>query len=127
MLMSSKEDVELVVNGGPYYMNKRPVLTYRWTEEFDFVNEVFKKFHVWVKLPSLQMVYWGEDSLSRICSVIGVPMCADVCTSGAQRLTYARVRVEVDVTKQLVTEVQVENGDGRMFKQRVIYEWVPYF
>lgn len=103
------------------------MLTYRWNENFDFVDEVCKKFPIWVKLPSLPMVYWGEDSLSRICSVIGVPMCADECTSGAKRLTYARVRVEVDVTQKLLTEIQVENGDGRMFKQRVIYEWIPYF
>lgn len=42
--------------------------------EFDFTQEVMKKFHVWVKLPNLPLSCWGDESLSHIVCVIGVPL-----------------------------------------------------
>lgn len=127
LVFKGKEDVDTIFSGGPYYMNRQPVLVYRWSNEFDFVNQVFKKLLVWVRLSSLPVCYWGEEALSKKTNVIGTPLCTDDCTSKASRLTYARVRVEVDVTKLINTLIHVESDDGRLFKQRVIYEWLPYF
>lgn len=30
------KDHEMVVNGGPYYMNKHPIVMKNWTLDFDF-------------------------------------------------------------------------------------------
>lgn len=101
LLMKSKADFELVLNGGPYYMNRQPVLIYKWSPEFGFKNEVMKKFSVWIRLRELPYNCWSEESLSRISSVLGTPLCADDYTSTMKRISYARVRVEVDVTKEI--------------------------
>lgn len=125
MLLKSKGECKTAVEGGPYYMNRKPVLVYNWSPEFDFKAQVLKNFPVWNKLPGLPYNQWVEESLSRICSVIGTPMCADDCTSRLKRISYARVRLEVDVTQGIKTNVQIENVDGRLMNQRVVYEWLP--
>lgn len=38
LVFKSKEDLETVVNMGPYYMNRQPILVYKLSSDFDFVN-----------------------------------------------------------------------------------------
>lgn len=40
VLMASREDADLVINGGPYCINRQPLLVYQWTDEFDFITDV---------------------------------------------------------------------------------------
>lgn len=42
----------------------------------------------------------GEKSISKITSVIGNPITTDEFTSKKFRVSYARVLVEVDITKK---------------------------
>lgn len=65
---------------------------------------------------------WTLESLSRRSSVIGSPRFVDECTSRVKGISYARVRVEVDVTQEIRTKIYVETLDSRMQYQRVIYE-----
>lgn len=37
------------------------------------------------------------------------------------------VRVEVDVTREIRTKIQVETQDSRLQYERVIYEYLPWF
>lgn len=111
-----------MVNGGPYYMNRQHILVYSWKMDFDFVSQVLKRFPVWVRLPCLPLSFWGGDSLSKIASVMGVPLCADDCTSNVKRITYARLRIEVDVTNPILTVIHIENANRRVFKQKAYYE-----
>lgn len=39
--------------------------------------------------------------------MIGVPLFADECTSKQQRITFARLLIEVDLTKELPQQVKV--------------------
>lgn len=54
-------------------------------------------------------------------------MCADECTSRQLRVSFARLLVEIDVTKPLPTSISVEGPDGEVMEQNVIYEWRPPF
>lgn len=63
-MVMSMEDMELVINGGPYNINTKHVLVYKWWMDFDFKVEVLKKFHVWVRLPGLPLNCQGNESLS---------------------------------------------------------------
>ena len=69
----------------------------------------------------------GEDSLSRIGSILGVPLYADECTTHQYRISFARLLIEMDVTKELPKEVQIEDVHGKVFKQQVMYDWTPPF
>lgn len=82
---------------------------------------------MWIRLPRLPLTCWSEDSLSRIGSVLGKPVCADECTSQQKHISYARMLVEVDITKPLIYKVPIEDEKGLITEQHVYYEWVPMF
>lgn len=65
MRLMNEEDCNIVLENGPYLMNRKIVGVRRWNEEFDFRMEVLAKFPIWFRLPSLPLVCWGQDSLSK--------------------------------------------------------------
>lgn len=80
-----------------------------------------------MKLPNLPFHCWTMDSLSRIGSTLGVPICADSCTTRQLRRSFARLLVEIDITKPLVHSVVIEGPAGSLVEQKVVYEWTPPF
>lgn len=97
----------------------------KWSEEFDFVRDILRRVPIWVKLHHLPLNCWGIDALSRIGSLVGIPICADEATSQQSRMDYARMLIEVDITRPLVEEVQVRRVSGHLFTQNVQFEWKP--
>ncbi|PHU14260.1 hypothetical protein BC332_15465 [Capsicum chinense] len=59
------------------------------------------------------------QSLSRIGSGLGVPLYADACTTTVDHISYARVLVEMDITKDFPKEIKVEDLTGRIFGQPI--------
>ncbi|XP_075112274.1 uncharacterized protein LOC142182167 [Nicotiana tabacum] len=96
-----------------------------WTADFDFNKEVLQIIPIWVRLPNLPLNCWGAKSLSRINSILGVPLYADAFTTQLDRISYARVLIEVDVTKELPKVMKVTYPNGRVFVQEMTYDWVP--
>ncbi|CAO2821242.1 unnamed protein product [Amaranthus hypochondriacus] len=124
---STEDECEAIIKGGPYFLNRAPMIVKKWTMNFDFKEEIMRVIPVWVRLPNLPLHCWGEDTLSRIVSAIGVPTLADECTAKQLKVSYARVLVEVDVTQEFTKEVRVRDNLGREFVQKVIPEWKPYY
>ena len=91
----------------------------------NFNDEVLKVIPLWVKLPNLPLNCWGPESLSRIGSVLGVPLYADECTTKQWRVSFARLLIEMDVTSPSPEYVWLEDDNGLMFKQVVHYDWKP--
>ncbi|XP_056697968.1 uncharacterized protein [Spinacia oleracea] len=96
-----------------------------WSATFNFHAEILRVVPLWIKLPNLPLNCWGTDSLSRIGSLVGVPLYADECTSKQLRISFARILVEVDVTKALPRSVLVQDPSGNTVVQKVIYDWIP--
>lgn len=48
--------------------------------------------------------------LSRIGSGLGNPLYADDCTTKIERVSYARMLIEMDATQPFLTSVKVENS-----------------
>ncbi|XP_060210428.1 uncharacterized protein LOC132637341 [Lycium barbarum] len=82
---------------------------------------------LWVTFPKLPMQYWHGESLSRIASHIGTPIVADECTSKKTRISYARMLIEVNVTKPLPEVISIMDPDGSKLIQEVEYDWKPEF
>ncbi|KAH0688961.1 hypothetical protein KY289_016319 [Solanum tuberosum] len=73
------------------------------------------------------MSCWGKGSLSRIASVIGVPIYADECAAKQIRISYARMLIEVNITQTLPDKIVVMDPNGNKFEQEVFYDWKPKF
>lgn len=123
----SGAEKEKLLFEGPYMIASRPVIIKEWRANFCLEDEVLKEVPLWIRLPNLPLHCWSVDSLSRIGSVIGRPLCADECTSHQSRISYARMLVEVDITKPLVYKIPITGENGLELLQQVYYEWVPLF
>ncbi|XP_056697358.1 uncharacterized protein [Spinacia oleracea] len=121
------KDRNQIIAGGPYTFYGKPVIIKPWTANFNFYEEVLRVIPLWVRFPNLPLNCWGCDSLSRIGSLLGVPLFADECTTRQDRVSFARVLIEMDITSPLPDCVWIEDSKGGMFKQAVTYDWLPQY
>ncbi|XP_019264538.1 PREDICTED: uncharacterized protein LOC109242158 [Nicotiana attenuata] len=106
---------------------KKELIMMSWTEDFDLYNEVLKTIPLWVSFLNLSLNCWGRLTLSRIASGLETPLYADECTSNASRISYARVLIEMDISKELPKCIKIQDPSGKEFKQMVEYDWVPQY
>ncbi|CAN1176732.1 hypothetical protein LINPERHAP2_LOCUS32701 [Linum perenne] len=66
----------------------------------------------WVRLPKLPIHYFNDVAVSRIGNYIGKTIRMDLATSEGARARYARVCIELDLTKPLLGKYMI---DGRVF------------
>ncbi|XP_009770244.1 uncharacterized protein [Nicotiana sylvestris] len=123
----SVADMNEILYSGPYTINNRPIVIKPWSPDFDLKTEFLIEIPIWVKFPKLPINCWGAKSLSSIASTIGTPLYADSCTAKQTRISFARILIEVNVTKPLPDEVEVMDPTGRFFQQPVLYDWKPNF
>ncbi|XP_019235091.1 PREDICTED: uncharacterized protein LOC109215473 [Nicotiana attenuata] len=125
--LNSMEDKDAVLASGPYMIRNKPIIVKAWSPNFDFSKEVLQTIPIWLKLPNLPLNCWSMDSLSRIGSGLGIPLYADECTSKIERISYARLLVEMDVTKDMPTMLKVMDPKGNVFEQAIDYDWIPEY
>ncbi|XP_048494359.1 uncharacterized protein LOC125494690 [Beta vulgaris subsp. vulgaris] len=125
--MDTAKDRDAVLYSGPHLFFGKAMIVKQWTSSFSFNQEILKVVPIWVTFPNLPLNCWSTDSLSRIGSTIGVPIYADECTTKQLRISFARILIEMDVTGTIQEEINVEDPNRRVFKQKVGYAWLPPF
>ena len=120
-------DMNEILVSGHYTINNRPIILKQWCPEFDFGSEFLTEIPLWVNFPKLPLNCWGGGSLSRIASAIGVPIFADDRTINQTRISYARMLIEVNVTKTIPQKITVVDPNGKTFLQEVVLEWRPQY
>ncbi|XP_042396370.1 uncharacterized protein LOC121986466 [Zingiber officinale] len=81
----------------------------------------------WVQIHGLPPDCWSPKVLGLIGSEIGRPMYTDKLTRTRERLTYARLLVEVSVHDERIREVPITLPTGAQLDLRIIYEVMPDF
>ncbi|KAK1309974.1 hypothetical protein QJS10_CPA08g00991 [Acorus calamus] len=119
------EDLNSVLEGGPWTMDHRPFILRRWTPNVRMEQGRLSSIPVWIRLPNLPLHLWEEECLSRIGSVIGVPLYADSATLKCSRASYARICVEVQASTALPDSVLVDIAPGHRELFKVDYDWKP--
>ena len=119
---ASVDDRNEILYATAHSFNTRPMIIKPWTPNFSFQDEVLKIIPIWVNLPNLLLNYWSLDSLSRIGSLLGVPLYADECTSKKLSISFARILVEIDVTKDKQHTATFEDSNGTLIQQVVRYD-----
>ncbi|XP_057249289.1 uncharacterized protein LOC130590763 [Beta vulgaris subsp. vulgaris] len=119
------EDSLKIVNKGFHFFDQKPLIVKLWDPDMDVDKNMVKMVPIWVKLPGLPFKYWGEKSLFKIVGQMGKVIRMDDATQARDRLSYARVMVEVVVQSQLLEVIQFCNEHGSIVDQKVEYEWKP--
>lgn len=96
----SVADRDAVLRNGPYTIYNMTMFVKEWVTGFNLKDDMLRTLLIWVKLPSLPLHLWGSKILGKIGSAIGKPMFSDECTANKLRVSYARILVEVDITKK---------------------------
>ncbi|XP_058734017.1 uncharacterized protein LOC131605709 [Vicia villosa] len=123
----SFSDRDDVLMKGPYTIRNMPVLIREWNPDFKLKDDFLRTLPIWIKLPQLPLYLWGERSLNKIGSALGIPLVTDECTANKLRVSYARILVEMDITKELPAEITIRDRDGNKLQQAIEYEWKPLY
>ncbi|XP_019248357.1 PREDICTED: uncharacterized protein LOC109227613 [Nicotiana attenuata] len=121
------EDKERVMQQGPYTANNRPMILKDWDPTFQIKEESMRIVPLWVNFPRLSIQCWIEENLGRIASLLGKPICTDRLTADCERVPYARVLIDMDITQPLPKEVHIEIPGQKSWIQMVEFEWKPKF
>ncbi|CAN0829580.1 hypothetical protein LINGRAPRIM_LOCUS3002 [Linum grandiflorum] len=81
---------------------------HRWFREFDPWTTKITTTMVWEELPDLPIEFYNPVAVKRIASRIGKPFRVDRATEEGARGKFARVCIEVDLSKQLLPKYKVE-------------------
>ncbi|CAN1162592.1 hypothetical protein LINPERHAP2_LOCUS24586 [Linum perenne] len=102
------EDYQRAAFGGPWKIYDYYFSVSRWTPDFN-EDEPLKTILTWVRLPKLPIHFFNKLVVSRIGDCIGRTVRLDLATAEGARARYARVCVEVDISKPLLGKYMIED------------------
>ncbi|XP_020266342.1 uncharacterized protein LOC109841815 [Asparagus officinalis] len=116
-----------ILEAGPWFFGARPLVLKPWTIDTDIEKIQDQKYPIWVQFPNLRLNLWSSIGISKVASLIGCPITTDKLTATRQRLSYARVLLEVDLPlkEPLPDMVEIQGPNGNSYCQKVIYEFKP--
>ncbi|XP_074314673.1 uncharacterized protein LOC141649902 [Silene latifolia] len=96
---ASAEDMEKI-RSDTWNVNGFPLVFNPWSPTV--VDELnVTHVPVWVLFPNLDPCFWSKSGLSKVASAVGNPICADEHTTNKSKLAFARVLIDVDLSKEL--------------------------
>ena len=84
--------------------------------EFDMT-----RLPVWIQLGNIPLELFTQKGISYIASAIGNPLYMDRITASQQRLAFAKVCVEIEVSMEMVRSIEVEVRNGSTVHVMVEY------
>ncbi|CAN1788457.1 hypothetical protein LINPERHAP1_LOCUS18057 [Linum perenne] len=105
---SDADDYQLAAFDGPWKIFDYYILVSRWSPLFN-ENEPVRKILTWIHLPKLPIHYFNQLAVTRIGNYIGKTVRLDLATAEGARARYARVCVEVDLTKPLLGKYIIDD------------------
>ncbi|XP_060187471.1 uncharacterized protein LOC132616806 [Lycium barbarum] len=124
---SCEEDKNAVLQSGPYTFYNRPMILKEWSPTFHIDKEPMRVIPLWVMFPGLPVHCWAKENLGRIASYLGKPLCTDRLTAQYECISYARMLIEMDITREIPDEMPIEMPDGSIRYQVIDYDWKPKF
>ncbi|CAN1800098.1 hypothetical protein LINPERHAP1_LOCUS22394 [Linum perenne] len=113
---SNKDDYSRAAFEGPWKIFDYYITISPWSPDFK-VYEPIQKILTWIRLPYLPLHFFNHLAVSRIGSFVGKTFRVDMATADGERAKYARVCVEIDLSKPLLGRYDI---DGIIYK--IVYE-----
>ncbi|XP_074297524.1 uncharacterized protein LOC141628259 [Silene latifolia] len=122
----NEKDMSNVLKRGPWKIGSHSLILKQWYPNFSTAMDRVSKIPIWVIFPDLDPYLWSSAVLSKMASKIGRHMFADMPTTCKQKLSFARIMVEADISGSLPDVISINTPYGPS-DQRVDYEWLPYY
>lgn len=98
-----------------------------WNKFFVPDNQKTVNAATWCRLPGLGLECWEEDVLMGIGKGLGNPIAVDPKTLSREMGYFAAILVDIDYSKPLVKELELEDEEGTVFVQKIVYPWPVKF
>jgi len=99
---------------------------FEWEKDFNMHTQRQTHTQVWVRLWKLPQEYWMERTLYEIAGAVGTSLLIDNVTRNRLYGHYARILVDMDLSKDIFYEIMVER-EGFAFPLAIEYEGLPFF
>ncbi|KAJ4845331.1 hypothetical protein Tsubulata_033067 [Turnera subulata] len=109
-----------VLTRGPWMILGLYLSVKRWRPNFNPSTHRVSSVVAWVRIPSLPAEHYHVGVLRLVCDQIGRTVQIDLCTQQTDRAQFARIVVELDLTKPLESRVCFEG-----FWYHIEYEDLP--
>ncbi|XP_061344093.1 uncharacterized protein LOC133290057 [Gastrolobium bilobum] len=117
---SCQKDLEHALTVGPWVILDHYLTIRSWEPDFNPFQAVIARITAWVRLPGFPIEYANTELIKGIGNWLGKFIKVDAATTSLARGRFARICVELDLTKPLSAEYKLE---GRL--KQVKYERLP--
>ncbi|KAK8709097.1 hypothetical protein V6N13_060127 [Hibiscus sabdariffa] len=121
----SDDDCDWVLDNGHWHIQNKPLILRKWTPNLKSLEFSMCKLPVWVHLSGVPLELFTNLGLSYISSALGTPLYMDSITACRQRVSYAKVCVEVAADYKFPKFLDVKLRDGAIATVRVEVPWFP--
>ncbi|RYR27986.1 hypothetical protein Ahy_B01g052070 isoform A [Arachis hypogaea] len=104
---SDEEDYSHALLDGLWMIAVHYLIVQRWRPFFLTSESTVKKIAAWFRIPNLPIKLYNHRFLWQVGSAIGTMLKIDRATSIHSRGRFARIYVEIDLTKKLVPRISV--------------------
>ncbi|KAI9107936.1 hypothetical protein K1719_020809 [Acacia pycnantha] len=113
-------DYQNALLNGPWVIFGHYLTVQPWSPSFKTQEHTINQVMGWIRLPKLPARYYHKSIIRSIGSVFGEVIKVDYNTESGDRGKFARLAVTIDLTKPLISKIQV---DGEILF--VEYEGLP--
>ncbi|KAJ4834297.1 hypothetical protein Tsubulata_038821 [Turnera subulata] len=106
--LSDASDYLWALTGGPWVIMDHYLTVEPWQPNFDPAGHRVTSVVAWVQIPELSCELYKRNILRVVCDQIGRMVRVDYSTQKTERGKFAKVVVELDLSKPLQTEACVE-------------------
>nr|XP_023901561.1 uncharacterized protein LOC112013401 [Quercus suber] len=105
--LSLREDFENVLKKGPWFIGDHFLSLRPWEPNFKPATANVSSIAVWVRLNGLPIEYYHAEALQHIGKALGKVLRVDTFTAAESRGRFARVCIQIDVDKPLITTILI--------------------
>lgn len=121
VLFNHTEYYEKALEEGPWFMGTSCLFLTPWFPDFDPASAVITKAPVWIRLPNIPIHLWRTEVYRKIGNTLGCFLMGDYAREQQGLYTYARVCVELDLSKGLPEQINLKINDS-VWTQILDYE-----
>ncbi|GAB2302585.1 hypothetical protein Dimus_036590, partial [Dionaea muscipula] len=116
-----------VMQQSTYVLSGQILIIRRMPPFFDFAKEGRSLMPIWVILPNIPLKMMRREFLQVLGSQIGTPIMTDKLTHTMERVSFARMLIEIDLAKPIITEIPIKLPGNIIHIQQIKYEKRPHF
>ncbi|KAG2246428.1 hypothetical protein Bca52824_086056 [Brassica carinata] len=124
VIFEKEEEYLAALTGGPWRAFGSYLMVRAWSPDFDPLRDDIVTTPVWIRLTNIPVNFYHRSILMGIAKGLGKPIRVDSTTLNFERARFARVCVEVNLTKPLKETVLI-NGERYFVAYKGLSEICP--